>query len=179
MNRKICYEILGLEYGDDLQLIKKAYRKLSTKFHPDKNDGDEYFTKMYIKVKDAYDYLISNINQNENNEKYPSSFVFDEIYIELRDLRFKLGKGTVFNDLEKLIHERITKELLTLSKQDELIKTGNNELIRKITNEVFIIFKFIKNVYYCRRLSTIIMNLSQGNPIVEFSITKILNIKNL
>jgi len=181
MDKKTYYEILGLEYGADLQQIKKAYRRLSTKFHPDKNNGDEYFTKMYLKIKEAYDYLISNVKQNKSdNQKKNSSFSsFDEIYLELRELRFKLGGGTVFDDLEQLIYEKITKELLTLSKQDELIKSENSELIGKIIDEVYMIFAFIKNEFYYQKLSTIIMNLTESGPIASFSVTRALNMKKM
>jgi len=43
---KDYYYILGLKQSASTDEIKKAYRKLSLKFHPDKNDGDEFFTNV-------------------------------------------------------------------------------------------------------------------------------------
>lgn len=52
------YDILGISPTASSDEIKKAYRKLSLKFHPDKNDGDEYFSQMFRQVNDAYNILI-------------------------------------------------------------------------------------------------------------------------
>ena len=51
------YNILGLEQTASIDEIKKAYRKLSMKFHPDKNDNDEYFSNMFKLITEAYDVL--------------------------------------------------------------------------------------------------------------------------
>jgi len=60
------YDILGIASNASKEDIKKAYRKLSIKFHPDKNDGDVYFSQMFRQVNDAYNTLISD----EERRKY-------------------------------------------------------------------------------------------------------------
>jgi DnaJ-class molecular chaperone len=37
--------------------IRKAYRKLSLKFHPDKNEGDSFFSDRFIDINEAYEVL--------------------------------------------------------------------------------------------------------------------------
>ncbi len=59
------YAILGLETGAQMDEIKKAYRKLSMKYHPDKVNhlGEEFQKVAESKMKDingAYDYFKKN-----------------------------------------------------------------------------------------------------------------------
>jgi translocation protein SEC63 len=44
------YQILGIEPGLETGAIKKAYRKLSLKYHPDKNPGDKVAEEMFMKI---------------------------------------------------------------------------------------------------------------------------------
>ncbi|MFN0292838.1 J domain-containing protein [Pedobacter helvus] len=52
------YDILGISQTATSDEVKKAYRKLSLKFHPDKNEGDEYFSQMFKQINIAYNVLI-------------------------------------------------------------------------------------------------------------------------
>ena len=61
------YATLGLEPGADMEAIKKAYRKLSMKYHPDKvrHLGEEFRSIAETKMKEinvAYDYFKKNWN---------------------------------------------------------------------------------------------------------------------
>ena len=59
---KDFYYILGIETIATEQEIKTAYRKLSLKFHPDKNSCDNYFEERFKQIQEAYETL-SNSNK--------------------------------------------------------------------------------------------------------------------
>lgn len=55
---KNLYEILGLDYTDDISKIKSAYRTLARKYHPDLNGGNKVFTEKFKDISQAYEILI-------------------------------------------------------------------------------------------------------------------------
>jgi molecular chaperone DnaJ len=57
MARRDYYEILGVTKDSDLEEIKKAYRKLAMKYHPDKNPGDEEAEENFKEAAEAYEVL--------------------------------------------------------------------------------------------------------------------------
>jgi curved DNA-binding protein len=48
------YETLGVKKDSSTQDIKKAYRKLAMKYHPDKNKGDKEAEEKFKKISEAY-----------------------------------------------------------------------------------------------------------------------------
>jgi molecular chaperone DnaJ len=51
------YEILGVPKNASDEEIKKAYRKLAMKFHPDRNEGDKNAEAKFKEAKEAYEML--------------------------------------------------------------------------------------------------------------------------
>jgi molecular chaperone DnaJ len=57
MAKRDYYEVLGLERNAAVDDIKKAYRKLAIKFHPDKNPGDKTAEEKFKEIGEAYEAL--------------------------------------------------------------------------------------------------------------------------
>ena len=51
------YQVLGVPENADQDVIKKAYRKLSMKYHPDKNKGDPSKEEKFKEISNAYTIL--------------------------------------------------------------------------------------------------------------------------
>ena len=60
------YDILGISKGASPSEIKKAYRKMAIKYHPDKNPGDKSAEANFKKAAEAYEIL----GNPENRSKY-------------------------------------------------------------------------------------------------------------
>lgn len=63
------FTILEIDSGADAKAIKKAYRSLSLKYHPDKNPGNRVAEAKFMMVSKAYESL-TNEESRENWEKY-------------------------------------------------------------------------------------------------------------
>ncbi len=51
------YEVLGIDKSADKEAIKKAYRKLAVKYHPDRNPGDKEAEEKFKEATEAYEVL--------------------------------------------------------------------------------------------------------------------------
>src|SRR5438874_12587966 len=57
MAKRDYYEILDIDRNASDEEIKKAYRKLAVKFHPDKNPGDKTAEEKFKEIGEAYEAL--------------------------------------------------------------------------------------------------------------------------
>ena len=57
MAKRDYYEVLGVGRDADAKAIKRAYRKLAKKYHPDMNPGDKQAEQKFKEVTEAYNVL--------------------------------------------------------------------------------------------------------------------------
>ena len=57
MSKADYYQLLGVARDADNDALKKAYRKLAVKYHPDKNPGDSEAEAKFKEVSEAYEVL--------------------------------------------------------------------------------------------------------------------------
>jgi len=66
MEYKDYYKVLGVDRSAKQDEIKKAYRKLAVKYHPDKNPGDKAAEEKFKEISEAYQVL----GNEESRKKY-------------------------------------------------------------------------------------------------------------
>lgn len=63
------YEVLGISKSASSDEIQKAYRKLSKKYHPDRNPGDKQADSSYKEVQEAYE-ILNDSTKKANYDQY-------------------------------------------------------------------------------------------------------------
>lgn len=101
--KKDYYETLGLKRTVTADEIKKAYRKLAMKFHPDKNPGDAEAEAKFKEISEAYE-VLSDKDKRQQYDQFghdglkssfgPGGFDFNRDFTHMGDLQDILG--TIF-----------------------------------------------------------------------------------
>ena len=103
MSRRDYYEVLGVSRDADEAEVKKAYRRLAVKYHPDKNSGDPEAEEKFKEAAEAYS-VLSDASKRSNYDRFGHRGVgggfsgFDpEIFSDFGDILGDLfGFGGVF-----------------------------------------------------------------------------------
>ena len=69
MAKRDYYEVLGLDKSAQKEEIKKAYRKLALKYHPDKNKGDKGAEEKFKEASEAY-HVLSDDKRKANYDQF-------------------------------------------------------------------------------------------------------------
>lgn len=116
MNMSECYSILGIDSNSSKDDIKKAYRKLASKYHPDKNHTPDAEAK-FKQVQEAYDYIT---NPPEESIYGGHGFAYNaNSYNDLADILNMSRSGFSFSG-----GPRPTKKLFMVSISLEQAYTG-------------------------------------------------------
>jgi len=93
------YDTLGVKKGAPADEIKKAYRKLAAKYHPDKNPGDASAEEKFKEVQNAYD-VLSDAEKRKQYDTFGSAN--GRRGPDPRDFNFGSGGNFTINDLGDL-----------------------------------------------------------------------------
>ena len=87
-NKRDYYEVLGVSKNADEAEIKKAYRKLALKYHPDKNPDDATAEEKFKEAAEAYEVLS---NAEKKAQKLTDDFIAKQLQIIKEET-----KGSIF-----------------------------------------------------------------------------------
>jgi molecular chaperone DnaJ len=68
-NKRDYYEVLGVSKNADEAELKKAYRRLAMKYHPDRNEGDAKAEEKFKEAKEAHD-ILSNAQKRAAYDQF-------------------------------------------------------------------------------------------------------------
>jgi molecular chaperone DnaJ len=104
MAKRDYYEVLGVQKGANTDEIKKAYRKLAMKFHPDRNPGDKDAETKFKEAAEAYE-VLSDDQKRSRYDQYGHAGVeglghagqgfssMEDIFAQFGDI---FGGGSIF-----------------------------------------------------------------------------------
>jgi len=69
MAKRDYYEVLGVGKSADAKEVKKAYRKMAVKYHPDKNPGDKVAEEKFKEAAEAYE-VLSDPNKKARYDRF-------------------------------------------------------------------------------------------------------------
>ncbi|MEI7594959.1 MAG: molecular chaperone DnaJ [Bacteroidota bacterium] len=110
MSKRDYYEILGVAKGASEAEIKKAYRQMAMKYHPDKNPGDKASEEKFKEAAEAYD-VLSNADKKQRYDQfghagmgqgfgggggYGGGMSMDDIFSNFGDIFENMGFGGGF-----------------------------------------------------------------------------------
>jgi hypothetical protein len=116
MNYKDAFEILEIDFDDikyeelSLDLLKKQYRKMALKHHPDKNGNTEESTEKFKKINEAYNYLKREIKElkpedftsepdDDANEQYMYFTVLQNFIKSVLESKYTDVVFSIINDI--------------------------------------------------------------------------------
>lgn len=173
------YILLGVLPTATTDEIKKAYRQLALKYHPDRNVGDSKSEEYFKKITEAYDILSdpekreiynskysrynqqkqSDDSQQQKTESNKHSQITPQLFLNhIKDIRIKI-KGINKNRINQSLLYKSINQIFTESNINYLIKTDDLTINKQIIRETLLCFNSL-SINYIEKLSVCLVKLS-------------------
>ena len=98
-DKRDYYEVLGVDRNADADTLKKAYRKLAKKYHPDVNPGDQDAAEKFKEASEAYS-VLSDPEKRSQYDQFGHAAFSGAGGMDFSGFDFQsAGMGDIFGDL--------------------------------------------------------------------------------
>ena len=185
MSSKNFYQLLGVKPNASTEEIKRSYRRLALKYHPDKNPGDPLSEAAFKEIAEAYDILCDTKKREDYH--YKRFYTYNYAYTASPPVT----PQSILNDaikLQKLVEKadpfRMNRDAL-LFQFEQILSPDNLSMLQKekqanITNpiiETLLMASKPLNYHYSEMIAEQLYILADGNNSLEKKITDFLNIQ--
>jgi molecular chaperone DnaJ len=98
MSKRDYYEVLGVERSASAEDIKKEYRKLALKYHPDRNQGDKVAEEKFKEAAEAYE-VLSTAEKRATYDRFGHQGLSGQGFSGFNDINDVFSSfGSIFED---------------------------------------------------------------------------------
>lgn len=159
--KKDFYKILGVSHNATAADIKRSFRKLALKYHPDKNNGNKLSEAHFKEIQEAYHVLTNEKKRSEYDKtnfyhRYTTHVKDDRqqqapataqsIYQQVQELKrqvvmldpYRMNKVAVYQQIQHLLSNQ---HLLILQQQHD------NRTNKKVIEDILVCARFLPYVH--------------------------------
>lgn len=180
-NIKDYYRILQVKKTSGEDEIKRSYRGLAMKYHPDKNPGDEIAAAVFTEINEAYEVLSDKEKRNAYNESL-YYYAPQEVETPLEALEILVEKSIKLKNIAAASNPfHLNKDALAWSVQDllpdHIFSSSYNDLFGEKEKLILNIVDCSQLLHYnqAKNLSVLLMKLAGDNVEIKNTIERMLH----
>lgn len=141
------FTILGIPQTNDINIIKKQWKCLSLKFHPDRNEDKEAATRKIQDINNAYTFILEYISNLENPNSENSNVNYNDIYQDYADTcRQNFTDENVWTEINKFHLNNLLSNKKRVFYMVKHASMPNASQFNKDIAELFLGYKHKSNV---------------------------------
>jgi len=168
---KDYYKILEVKSTATTGDIKKSYRKLAMKYHPDKNQGDALSSAVFSDVAEAYEILSDPVKRQQYN--YNNYNIYNANYANytpvgkesIKAAVDKLTKAVASSDIFRVNRDAVYFSIMQILSENNIqfLREDSDALFKKQVIEQLLVCSKPLTIAYIKKISDILLNIAASD----------------